>query len=78
VPIRGDREAAPGEGTVYLVSGGAGADLYDEHDDSWFGAVANPIEHYVIGDFGPEEASFVVRDLAGNEIDRFIVPVGSR
>jgi large repetitive protein len=79
VPILGDREVAPGEGAVHLVCGGAGADLYDEYDaDAWFNAVADPVEHYVIGDLGPDGGSFVVRDLSGNEIDRFTVPIGSR
>ncbi|MEQ1565532.1 MAG: metallophosphoesterase family protein [Myxococcota bacterium] len=74
VPIRGEAEAAPGEGTVYVVSGGAGADLYTSTADEWFGAVANPIHHYVIGDFGPDGASFVARDLSGNVIDAFELP----
>jgi len=71
VPIRGDQEVGAGEGPIYLVSGGAGAELYEESEDNWFGVVADPVVHYVIGDFGPDGAEFVVRDLAGNVVDRF-------
>lgn len=74
VPIRGDAEVASGDGTVYITAGGAGADLYTAFDEDWFGEVALSTEHYVIGDFGPTEASFVVRDLTGNVIDSFVVP----
>ena len=74
VPIRAGEQVAEGDGTVYLVSGGAGADLYENTDDAWWNAVANPVEHYVIADFGPSQADFVVRDLDGNVIDQFSVP----
>lgn len=73
IPIYGEAPAAEGQGTVYLVSGGAGAPLYTSTTEEWFGLVANPIEHYIIADFGPEQATFVVRDLAGNVIDEFTV-----
>ena len=73
VPIRDGEEQADGAGTVYMVSGGAGAPLYEENEVEWFGAVANPIEHYVIADYGPDAAEFVVRDLDGNVIDQFTI-----
>jgi hypothetical protein len=63
-----------GEGTVYLVSGGAGAPLYTEYVPEPWSAVQNPIEHFVLIDLGPESAEAVVRDLAGNTIDSFTVP----
>ena len=62
------------DGTVYLVSGGAGAPLYTETAEEWFGHVANPIEHYLIADFGPTEVTVTVRDLDGNVIDEFTKP----
>lgn len=74
VPIRADAEVPPGKGTVYVVSGGAGAPLYTSFEEAWFSAVANPVEHYVIADFGPTSAELVVRDLAGNVIDTFVIP----
>ncbi|MEQ1506814.1 MAG: metallophosphoesterase [Myxococcota bacterium] len=76
VPIRADAEAAPGAGTVYVVSGGAGADLYSSFDDAWFTAVAQSTENFVIADFSATEVEVTVRDLAENVIDAFVVPVG--
>ena len=63
-----------GDGTVYLVAGGAGAPLYTESEDNWFGHIANPVEHFIIADFGPHGIDFVVRDLSENVIDEFTVP----
>jgi hypothetical protein len=74
VPIRGDALAEDGAGTVYLVSGGAGAPLYTGVADEWYGAVANPIEHWVMADFSPDRIDFVVKDLSGNVIDSFTIP----
>jgi hypothetical protein len=74
VPIRDGAEVGPGEGPVYLVSGGGGAPLYENVRDEWFNAFAEPVEHFVIGDFSPEEATFTAYDLAGNTLDRFTIP----
>ena len=74
VPIRGAAEVPDGEGTVYFVTGGAGAPLYDSVEGEWFGKVANPIEHYIIADFSPTGVDFVVRDLSGTVIDTYSVP----
>jgi len=74
VPIRRERPTDPGKGTVYLVNGGAGAPLYQLGDPEWFTATALRTEHYVIADFGPDEVSFVTRDLSDNVIDSFTVP----
>lgn len=74
VPIYEDAQVGSGAGTVYVVSGGAGAPLYTSTTEEWFTAVANPIEHFVIGDFSATEATFVTRDLAGNVLDSFVVP----
>ncbi len=73
VPIRDGSEVPDGQGTVYVVSGGAGAPLYTSTEDSWWNVKANSIEHYIIGDIGADSASFVVRDLSGNIIDEFTV-----
>ena len=78
VPIFEGQEVPMGQGTMYIVSGGAGAPLYQEIDDQWFNAEATMAEHYVIGDFGPDEATFVVRDLSDNVIDQFTVPRSAR
>lgn len=74
VPIRNAQEVAMGDGTLYLVSGGAGAPLYQETEGEWFGDVANPVEHYIIADFGPSSIDVVVKQLNGTVIDQFSVP----
>lgn len=74
LPIKDGAEQSPGEGTIYVVTGGAGAPLYRESEDQWFGDVANPIEHYVIADFSPSGIDVVAYDLSGNVIDSFNVP----
>ncbi len=74
VPILAGAEVSDDEGVVYLVSGGAGADLYENTEDQWFGAVANPIEHYVIADVTPEKVTVTAYDIAGNIIDTFVIP----
>lgn len=73
-PIRGGQEAAVGEGTVYVVTGGAGAPLYTDVEAQWFGEIADPVEHYMIADFGPTGVDLVARDLSGNTIDAFTIP----
>jgi len=74
VPIKAGVQVDPGEGPIYVVSGGAGAPLYSNHNADWFNVVANPIEHYMIIDVTATEAVFTAYDLAGNAIDTFTVP----
>jgi len=74
VPIHNEKKVAPGQGTVYLVTGGAGAPLYNRVKDEWFNAVNNPVNHYIIADFGPTQVDMVVRDINDNIIDQFTVP----
>ena len=71
VRIRDDEEDETG--TTYIVTGGAGAPLYDETEDTWFNLVANPIEHYVIAEISGNTANFTVRDLDDNVIDSFVL-----
>ena len=68
-----DKKLGLRDGTIYLVSGGAGAPLYTGVDPEWFGAVSNPTEHYIVADIGPTEANIRVIDLAGNQIDAFSI-----
>ncbi len=75
VPIKAGAEVPAGQGPVYLVTGGAGAPLYTGTRDEWYNAVANPVEHFVVGDFSPQGASFAAYDVAGNVIDTFTLPV---
>jgi hypothetical protein len=58
---------------VHLVSGGAGAPLYDEFEPEWFNVKAQAIEHYIIGDLGPTQGEFTVYDLEGTVIDSFVI-----
>ena len=77
LPILADAEVEAGEGVVYVVSGGAGAPLYEGVEADWFSGVADVTEHYIIGDFGPTGASFVVKELeTGDVIDTFEIPKG--
>ncbi|MCO4773295.1 MAG: metallophosphoesterase family protein [Deltaproteobacteria bacterium] len=71
VPITGD--APDDDGITYIVTGGAGAPLYEGTDTPWYSAVANPIEHYIIATITGPTATFVVRDLDDNVIDEFTV-----
>ncbi len=75
LPIAAGAQAADGEGTVHLVTGGAGAPLYDEFSPEWFNVVANAVEHYVIADLGPTQGTFTAYDLDGNVIDAFTISV---
>lgn len=68
-PIRAGEESQ--DGVVYVVSGGGGAPLYEEVEDSWWNQVANPIEHYIIAEISGNTATFTARDLDDNVIDTF-------
>jgi acid phosphatase type 7 len=78
VPIRTGAEVAPGDGPIYIVSGGAGAPLYTSQQPEWFNVVANAVEHYIIIDVAPEAATFTAYDLSGNVLDTFQIPHPSR
>lgn len=78
VPIKADQEQPAGQGTVYVVSGGAGAPLYPESEAEWFGTVANPVEHYVVADVTAAHIAFTAKDISGNVIDTFTVPAKGR
>ncbi|MCO4747300.1 MAG: metallophosphoesterase family protein [Proteobacteria bacterium] len=71
LPIRNGAAVDEADGTLYLVTGGAGAPLYNNTSDEWFGDIANPIEHYIIADVTADKIDFVVRDLSNNIIDEF-------
>lgn len=75
-PIRSGAVQPPGQGTTYLVAGGAGAPLYRRFEADWFNEVVNPVEHYVIAELGPEAIVVTVRDLSDNVVDRFEIPAG--
>lgn len=72
--IAGGQEVAAADGTTYVVTGGAGADLYPTSQAEWFGLVSNPVEHFVIAEISPTEIAVTARDLSGTVIDAFTVP----
>ena len=74
VPLRGGLEVGPGEGTVYVVSAGAGADLYANSMANPYTATATVTDHYLILTVDGDEAHGVAYDLAGNVVDDFTVP----
>lgn len=72
LPIRADAESTLAEGTTYIVSGGAGAPLYEGNRDEWFGNVTATTEHYIIADFSAGEIELNVYDMGGTVIDRVV------
>lgn len=71
-----DATTTLGDGALYIVSGGAGAPLYKDSENSLFFAdVADPVEHFLIGEFGPTAVTMKAYDLDGNVIDEFTVPM---
>ena len=69
----------PGEGVLYLVSGGAGAPLYEEYNSGqWFADQASAQEHYIVATFDDKQASFKVKAInTGDEIDSWTMPIDS-
>ena len=74
VPIRNGTAAPAGEGTLYLVTGGAGAPIYNDFKPEWFNEVVNPTKHYVIAEFGPEGVTLTARDMSDTVIDSVMIP----
>ncbi|MCB9666380.1 MAG: metallophosphoesterase [Alphaproteobacteria bacterium] len=76
VPIRDGVEDP--DGTVYLVTGGAGAPLYDKIGEGWWNVEAKAVMHYVVADFTDDGATITAKDIAGNRIDDFVLAPRSR
>jgi hypothetical protein len=76
-PIAGGEAVADGAGPVYLVTGGAGAPLYQDitadADRLALNAAHAEVEHYVVLTFSPEGVHGVTKDLSGNVLDTFDV-----
>lgn len=73
-PVRDGAVVPAGEGTVFFVSGGAGAPLYREVQDAPFNASVAVVEHYLIAEFGPTRVTITARDLADNVLDTVTLP----
>ncbi len=75
VPIAADAAAADGQGVVYVVSGGAGAPLYKHFDVDWFNASKTAVYHYMIADVFADRIDATTKDIDGNVIDTFSIPL---
>lgn len=73
-PLRGGAVTGPGEGTVYFVSGGAGAPLYRDTEPAPFNAHVAVERHYLIAEFGPTAVTITARDLSDNVLDQVTLP----
>lgn len=73
VPLRGGQETTADLGTTYVVSAGAGADLYDNDLAEPYTLVAEVAWHYLIVEVEGRTLTTTAYDLAGNVLDSFVV-----
>lgn len=70
-PLRGGVQVAAEEGTTYVVSAGAGADLYGNEGADAFTASYAVANHFVMVEIEGDAATLTAYDLAGNVLDTF-------
>jgi uncharacterized protein (TIGR03437 family) len=70
LPLASDQPVASGNGTVYVISGGGGADLHDVNAGG-LTAVAQAVYHYLRIDANGTALTVRAIGLDGSEIDRF-------
>ena len=70
-PLNGGVETTPELGTTYIVSAGAGANLYDNDLGQSYTAGAAVTYHYVILEVDGGTVTTTAYDLAGNVLDTF-------
>lgn len=72
-PAGPDGEPIAGSGTVYVVSGGAGASLYDADPASAcaFSRVTEKTHHYVLVDVAERKLKYEALRLDGSQLDAF-------
>lgn len=70
-PLRGGVQVADTEGTTYVVTAGAGADLYSNDAANAFTATATVTNHFVIVEVDGGTATLTAYDAGGNVIDTF-------
>lgn len=73
-PMNAGLEVADGAGTVYVVSAGAGADLYANDLANPWTKVAVVTEHFTMLTIDGNELSLKTYDLGGNVIDTTTIP----
>ncbi len=69
-PLRGGEVVGPGEGTVYVVSAGGGAPLY-ESGVSWWTEISESVGNYAVVEVTPAHLRLTAHRLDGTVIDRF-------
>lgn len=75
-PMRGGKTARPGEGVVYVTTGGGGADLY-ERRSKVKPEVAVIHEHthsFTILDVSPSAIRLQQIDIDGKQVDEYVIP----
>jgi len=71
VPLRGGAEVPATEGTTYVVSAGAGADLYGNDRSQPFTATATVDHNFVLVEVDGGTLTLTAYDLVGNVLDSF-------
>ncbi len=71
LPLRGGTSDET-RGVTYVITGGAGAPLYDNDGAEWYTKVVAVMPHYVIVRADGHVLTLLVYDLAGNLIDTYV------
>ena len=74
-PLRGDRVVEAGEGTVYVVSSGVGAPLYDNGID-WWTETSSKVSTFCVVSVTVEAIEVVAYRMDGSVLDRFELTKG--
>jgi len=72
-PLRGDQVTAPGAGTVYVTTGGGGAELYPLGPLQPFTAYAESVSHFVRVRIDGASLHAEMIDASGNVHDSFVI-----
>ncbi len=72
VPLRGGQQTDPANGTYYVVSAGAGADLYGNDMAQPFTATATVDNNWVLFEVNGDHVTMTAYDLSGNVIDSVV------
>jgi hypothetical protein len=73
VPLRGGLETTTALGTTYMVTAGAGADLYGNDLSQPYTAVAAVTENFAIVEVSGDTTTMTAYDLAGNVLDTLTI-----
>ena len=73
VPLAEGAEVAQADGTIYVVTAGAGAPLYDNNQGYSYTALSVETQHYMVGVVEGDRMTMTAYDLAGNVLDVFTI-----